>query len=108
LSILLLAFLLIKVSFGIECIALNFHGSLFMKLDELFLMIKDFFKEFFASGASPVLLSTPHLLLEPIQSLGLLLALGKHFGASVEISINQLSLKKYITLALGEELAIAL
>lgn len=82
------------MSFGVECVALDLHSALLVELNELFLMVKHFLQEFLSASASTVLLTTAHLLLEPVKSASLFFALGEHFGASVKISVNQLSFEE--------------
>ena len=71
-----------------------------MELGKFFLMVEDFLEELFATGASSVFLSTAHLLLKSVQSAGLLFGLRKDFGASVEVTVDQLCLEQVVSLGL--------
>jgi hypothetical protein len=66
LSVLLFPLFLVEMSFGVERITLDLHCALLVELDELFLVVKDFFQEFLPPGTTAVLLTASHLLLEPI------------------------------------------
>ena len=63
-----------------------------MELEELLGMDHDFIQELLVSGLLPQLLSRPHLLLEPVQSPRLLLAVLVHLRPLVKLSVHELSL----------------
>ena len=64
-----------------------------MELEELFLAIEYFLKEFFASCPAAHLLARSHLLLETIQSASLLFAVSEYALSLIEVAVDQLVLE---------------
>ena len=79
-----------------------------MKLEELFLTIKDFLEEFFTACPAAHLLSRSHLLLKAIQSSGFFLAVSEYSLAFIEVSVDQLVLEKVIAVTFAHEFCIGL
>ena len=79
-----------------------------MELEELFLAIKDFLKEFFAACPAAHLLSRSHLLLKTIQSASFFLAVSEYALALIEVTVDQLVLEKVISIAFAHKLGICL
>lgn len=77
-------------------------------LKELLLAVKHFLEELFTAGTSTQLLSAPHLLLESVQCLRLLLVDCENALSLVELAIDELILKQVITVALTHQLGIGL
>lgn len=103
LSILFFSFFLLQVSFAIKSISLNFHCTFFVKLDKLFLVVKNLFQEFFSTRTPSMLLATPHLLFEPVQSACFLLWLSEHLCSSIKISIHELAFKQKVSMGLSNQ-----
>jgi hypothetical protein len=61
---------------------------------------EDFIQEFTMTSLFPVLLARTHLLLKAIESPRLLFTVGIDFGSLVKFAVDQLPLKKVVTLSL--------
>lgn len=64
--VLLLTFLLVQVSFGVERISLDLHGPLLVELNELLLVIQHLLEEFLSASTATMFLATAHLLLKSV------------------------------------------
>jgi hypothetical protein len=67
--------------FSIAC----FH---FVEFHKIFLMVKYFLKEFFATRAASGVLTTLHLLLKSVKGTCLFFRGGKDLGSSIKVSID--------------------
>ena len=74
-----------------------------MEFKELLLAVEHLFQEFFSAGSTAHLLPRPHLLLKAINCAGLFLAVCENALPFVEFTIDQLLLKKVVTVALAHE-----
>ena len=79
-----------------------------MELEELFLAIEYFLKEFFAACPTAHLLSRSHLLLKTIESSSFFLAVSEYALTLIEVAVDQLVLEKMISVAFAHELSICL
>ena len=68
-----------------------------MKLDKLFLTIENLFEELLSPGTSAHLLTKSHLLFKAIECSSLFLRLGEDAFPSIEVSVDELHLKKMVT-----------
>ena len=84
--------------------ALNFALSLLVELEELLLTIEDFFQEFFSAGASPHLLSRPHLLFKTIESSRLFFAVSENALSFVKLTVYKLIFEQVVPMTLAHQL----
>ena len=86
--------------------ALDLTDALFVKLNKLFLSVKDFFKEFLSTSPSSHFLSRSHLLLKSIQSARFFLTVSENALSFVKVSVDELGLKEEITVRLAHQFGI--
>ena len=101
---LILVLFLDEMSLGLVRNLLYSVSSFLMKLNEIFLVVEDFFEEFFSACSSAHFLAKAHLLLEAIKSAGFFLAVSENALSFVEITINELIFKQVVTMALTHHL----
>ena len=96
------------MSFGVERISLDLHGPFLVEFNELLLMVEDLFEEFLSSGSTTVFLAAAHLLFKSVERARFFFRLSEHFGASVKVSVYELSFKENVTLSFGNHLRVGL
>ena len=106
--LLLVLLLLAQVVLGKVGCPLNLRHPLFVVLEELLLAVQHLFEEFFATSPSAQLLSTPHLLLEAVERLGLFLVYSENALTLVKLAVNQLVFKQVVPVALAHQLGVGL
>jgi hypothetical protein len=84
-----------------DCLSLRLGGSLLVELVEVLRVLKDFVQELTMACFLTGFLSRAHRLLEPVQGSCFLFALSEALGASVEFTVNQLSLVDNVSQGLG-------
>ena len=97
---LLLLFFGLEGSLDKDSLFTNVVNLFLVKLTELLSVEEDFIQEFAVTSFFPMLLARTHLLLKAIESPRLLFTVGIDFGSLVKFAVNQLPLKKVVTLSL--------